>query len=250
MTSNRLDTIGIKQIIRIEWLERAASLLLSGVSNKEIRYELHEYLAHRRGDGENEMRGETARSQIVNIIMNVWVTPAPELINFRNAGLELLKSFGAGYLPVHWSLISAAYPFWFNVAKQVGRLLNLQSQIQKQQIDKRLQEQYGERETINRNGRQVVRSFIAWNILIDENSPGCYSSGDKIFVTDIGVCTFLFESVLHCLPLKQIDLQTLLSNPSLFPFALPKITPQSIPKYNLRIELHGNIGIGESICLK
>jgi len=58
--------------------------------------------------------------------MRIWVDPKHELIAFRDAALEKLRSGTNQALPIHWAMISAAYPFWFNVARQTGRLLALQ----------------------------------------------------------------------------------------------------------------------------
>ena len=66
------------------------------------------------------------------------------------------------WLPLHSAILSAAYPFWFNVATQTGRLLKLQEQITQHQIFNRLKEQYGDRETVSRNARYTIRSFVAW----------------------------------------------------------------------------------------
>jgi len=54
---NRHKAIGIKQVIRIEWMQKAANLLLAGLDAKAIRQELHEFLADRKGNGSEDKRG-------------------------------------------------------------------------------------------------------------------------------------------------------------------------------------------------
>lgn len=39
----RHETIGIKQAIRFEWMQKTANLLLAGLDAKVIRQELHEF---------------------------------------------------------------------------------------------------------------------------------------------------------------------------------------------------------------
>ena len=41
----RHETIGIKQAIRFEWMQKTANLLLAGLDAKVIRQELHEFFA-------------------------------------------------------------------------------------------------------------------------------------------------------------------------------------------------------------
>ena len=246
LIKDRLNSAGIKQIIRFEWLEKAANFALSGLSTTEVRKELHEYLMHRKGDGSTETRGETARAQIVNIIMKIWIKPDSDLQQFRDTGLELLRKKGTHLLPVHWAAVSAAYPFWFNVARLVGRLIRLQGQVQKQQIDKRLKEQYGDRETISRCGRQVVRSFIAWNALSDTTLSGCYEASSPIVVQDTDVVAYLIESALRSSGEDKLDLSGLLSAPFFFPFRLPTISGSQLKTINSRLEIQ-RFAAGEEI---
>lgn len=57
--SNRHQKIGFKQIVRLEWMDRTLSLVLAGLSEKEIRSNLEEYLSTQRqsgGEGQSETR--------------------------------------------------------------------------------------------------------------------------------------------------------------------------------------------------
>jgi len=146
----RHEAIGIKQAIRFEWMQKAANLLLAGLDAKTIRQELHEFLADRKGNGSEGERSDQTRTFVVNNLMKIWVSPDPELIPFRDASLAFLRENPSMALAVHWGMISAVYPFWFNVARQTGRLLALQDQVTQTQIINRLKEQYGDRQTVSR----------------------------------------------------------------------------------------------------
>ena len=235
--SKRHDAIGIKQTIRLEWLEKTVNLLFAGLDGKSIRRELHALLASCRGDGSVEERGDTSRSQVVNILMKIWVAPEPELVVFRDAALSMLHENPAGSLAVHWALISAAYPFWFNVARQTGRLLNLQDQVTRQQITHRLKEHYGDRQTISRSSRYVVRSFVAWGVLKDSESRGCYEKTPPQTVPDQDFVILLLEAVLRSMPEGKGTLNMLLNAPSFFPFQFPMLTGDLVARQNPRIEL-------------
>ena len=142
MISRRHGAIGIKQVIRLEWMQKTANLLLAGINAKTIRQELHEFLAERKGNGSEGKRGETSRTQVVNMLMRIWVSPDLELLPFRDASLGFLQKDPSMSLAVHWGMIAAAYPFWFNIARQTGRLLSMQDQVTQAQIINRLKEQY------------------------------------------------------------------------------------------------------------
>ena len=125
----RHEAIGIKQAIRFEWMQKAANLLLAGLDAKIIRQELHDFLTDKKGNGIDGERSQNTRTFVVNNLMKIWISPAPELISLRDASLVMLQKHPSEAVAVHWGLISAVYPFWFNVARQAGRLLTLQEQV-------------------------------------------------------------------------------------------------------------------------
>lgn len=235
--SKRHEAIGIKQAIRFEWMDKTTNLLLAGLDAKSIRQELHELLADRKGSGKEEERGSTSRSQVVNMLMNIWVTPDLELLSFRDAALTFLKNHPSMNLPIHWGMVSAAYPFWFNVARQAGRILSLQDQVTQKQIFSRLKEQYGDRETVARYARYAVRSFVAWGILKDTKNKGCYEKVDPENVADANLAILMLESALLATPESKSALGMLLSNPAFFPFQLPLMTGDYISQRCDRIDV-------------
>ncbi|MFK5954383.1 MAG: hypothetical protein QM498_15125 [Desulfobacterium sp.] len=141
------------------------------------------------------------------------------------------------WLPLHWAVISASYPFWFNVAKQVGRILNLQDKVTQRQIFDRLKEQYGDRETVSRNARYTVRSFVSWNALRDSKKKGCYEIGDTYIVSNPDVAIILFESALHAFPGGKTALGRLINNPGFFPFQIPLLNANFIAHNCDRIDV-------------
>jgi hypothetical protein len=246
MTGNRHESIGIKQVIRYEWMQKTANLLLTGLDAQTIRHELHELLTDQKGSGSEGERSDQTRAFAVNNLMKMWVSPNPELLIFRDAALAYLRKHQSMGLAVHWAMVSAAYPFWFNVAKQVGRLLNLQDRITQPQIFNRLKEQYGDREIVARNARYVVRSFVAWGVLRDSCTKGCYEKVIPTTISDQDLTILMFRAALHTTPDGKDTLRHLLSNPSFFPFHLPVVNSGFITQYSGQIEVI-RLGIDEEI---
>jgi hypothetical protein len=225
----RHRSIGIKQLIRYEWMEKTASMLLAGMDEKSIREELNIYLIVHKGDGSEEQRSLNTCKFVVSNLMKIWVSPDPELIDFRDLALKLLQKHPSQALAIHWAMISASYPFWFNVALHIGRLLNLQDKITHQQIINRLKEQYGDRQTVSRNAQFVIRSVIAWGILQDSECPGCYEKNKNMhMLLDKDVSILLLESILHAIPEEKLSLKMATTSPALFPFQLPSINADDI----------------------
>jgi hypothetical protein len=247
--TNRYDALGVKQVIRLEWMEKAVQLSMSGMNPQEIRSELHEYLTGRKGDGSIGERSKLTRSQAVVVLMNIWGKPNPEIAAFIEDVKLQIQSNGldpAESKALYWAAISAAYPFWFNVARQVGRLLNLQDQITKQQIVRRLKEQYGDRQTVSRITRYVIRSFVAWGVLIDAAKKGCYERGNKLIIQDQSTVSLLLECALHTMSGGKSSINDFYANPGFFIFDFPPITGEMVAQNNQRIDVM-RFGLDEEI---
>ncbi len=237
MMGKRHDKLGIKQTIQPHWMDRVVQLMLAGMSEAEIRNELDEFLKTQKQSGGTGQRGEKTYGMAVGILAS-WFSPDSDLVALRDDVLMLARNLPIEqWLPLHWLVISASYPFWFNVAKQVGRLFNLQDQITQAQVFGRIKEQYGDRETVARNARYTMRSFVAWGILKDSETKGCYEKFPPFCVIDPNLAVLMFEAALYATPDGKLTLSLLLKNPALFPFQIPIISGDLISQHSKRIEI-------------
>lgn len=244
--SNRYDKLGIKQTIQKHWMDYVVNMMLAGLSEKEIRAELQEFLATQKQSGGIEKRGRETYGFAIPLLAS-WFSPAKELTPFRNHALELIRNENpVNWLPYHWAIISASYPFWFNVAKQTGRLFNLQDQITRSQVFSRLKEQYGDRETVARNARYVIRSFVAWGVLKDCKIRGCYEQNVKVRIHNSELAILLYEAALHTNTEGKATFGLLKNHPAFFPFQLPTLTGSFISQQSKAIEIF-NYGVDEDL---
>lgn len=244
MNKSRYDKVGIKQVIRLEWMDRCLSLLLSGMSANEIRRDLIDYLADKKQSGGTGERGDKTYTIAIGILA-AWFDPSPELIDLRDRLLLKAKqSSQENWLPLHWAIMIAAYPFWFNVAIQSGRVLALQEKVTQKQIFDRLVERYGERATVLRNARYAVRSFVAWGVLEDTEITGRYKKSDPLAVSDPQIIAMLFEAMLISTPDNKAPLRSLMASPGLFPMCLAMDVAQQSIASNSRL-VSDHFGDGE-----
>lgn len=226
--NNRYNKLGIKQTIQKHWMDYTLNMLLAGLSEKEIRSELDTYLSTQKQSGGIGDRGQKTYGMAISILSS-WISPEKELIPFRDKALNLAKVIpDSEWLPLHWAVISASYPFWFNTAKQTGRLFNLQEKITKAQVFNRLKEFYGDRETVSRNARYTVRSFVAWRILQDTETKGVYRKANPFMIDNLQQAILLFEAYLHTLPEAKAELGSIIHNPGFFPFQMQSMTGEYI----------------------
>ena len=246
MNKSRFDKVGIKQVIRLEWMDRCLSLLLSGMSANEIRRDLLEYLADKKQSGGTGERGDKTYTIAIGILA-AWFDPSPELIDLRDRLLLKAKKCSVeNWLPLHWAMMIAAYPFWFNVAIQTGRVLALQEKVTQKQIFDRLVERYGERATVLRNARYAVRSFVAWGVLEDTEIKGRYKKSDPMALTDPKLIALLFEAMLISTPEHKAPLRSLMASPALFPMCWAMDLAQQAIASNPRL-VSDQFGDGEIV---
>ncbi len=213
----RSQQIGFSQRIQLDWLEYTTNLVLAGCSTDEIFDALKEHLKDRLSVGNNPKRGN--RDKAITILTKVWVTVPAELQPLRDKGLELLQRLQAkDRILVHWCMCMAVYPFFGTVAEATGRLLRLQGTAAAAQVQRRVREQLGERETVSRAARRVLRAFIDWGVLVETNEKGIYRGAAKHTIADLSLSIWTIQASLVAKDRKPQPVPGLVRGPHLFPF--------------------------------
>lgn len=238
--TRRTDQIGFSQRVRLEWLEQTANLVLAGNDKAAVNEALQELLKDKVSVGGQAERGN--REKIITILLKTWLCVPNELVVLRVEGLELLKHVPrTDHLAIHWGMVMAVYPFWAGVAVQVGRLLRLQGSAAAAHIQRRVREQYGERETVSRAARRILRSYLDWGVLTETDTDGVYRAGKSFHVDNPLVVAWLVEASLHARANGAAQLKDVLDSPSFFPFRLAKCCAENLltSSETLEIVRHG-----------
>ncbi|MDX9975491.1 MAG: hypothetical protein RBU21_21070 [FCB group bacterium] len=236
MTTERATQIGIDRLVRLAWLEQTASLVLGGGTAADIKSSLQTDLCSAFRSARPAERGSLGKT--ITILMKVWKTTPPDLVELKEAGLDLLHRMPKSErMAVHWGMTMAVYPFWANVAAQVGRLLKLQGAVTASQVQRRMREQYGERETVSRRTRYALRSFVDWGVLRETDCKGTYEplAGETIVNVDLAV--WLIEAVLQSGVSGSTTLKGLIDSAALFPFRLPRLSHGDLAAFSQRLEV-------------
>ncbi|MHB1294421.1 MAG: hypothetical protein ACYC4R_05435 [Anaerolineae bacterium] len=227
--------VGFSQRVRLEWLEQAAAHALAGNDRVATREALQELLRDKVSVGGSAVRSN--REKVLTILLKVWLDVPPELEPIRLRGLNWLARLPqAQHVAVHWGMVMAVYPYWADVAAQVGRLLKLQGHVAASQVQRRMREQHGERETVSRATRRVLRSYIDWGVLKETGSKGVYCAENSLAIGDEGLIAWLVEASLHTLPSGVAPLNEVIHSPSLFPFRLKEIAAVHLAGASSQIE--------------
>ncbi len=238
--TKRTDQIGFSQRVRLEWLEQTANLILAGNDKAAVNDALQELLKDKVSVGGQAERGN--REKIITILLKTWLTVPSELESLRVEGLELFKRVPRrDHLAIHWGMVMAVYPFWSGVATQTGRLLRLQGSAAAAHVQRRVREQYGERETVSRAARRVLRSYLDWGVLQETGAKGIYSAGATLAVDDSRLIAWLAEASLRARASGSAPLKDLIDSPSIFPFRLAHISAEHVASLSPRLNIlrHG-----------
>jgi len=235
MKSDRFTKVGIQRELHIDWFDQAARLHSMGFKKSAARQEIYTYLDC--APGFDTPPSIQTKTYVANVLIKSWITPDRDLIVLRNAAFQLLQEHPNARFPVHWCLLGAAYPFWFAVAAAIGRLLNLQDQVTQAQVVSRLKEKFGDRQTISRRARYVIRTFVTWGALKDSEAKGCYERSAPVSVADPNLAILMLEAALHGTPEGKAALGLLLNNPVFFPFQLPMMTGDFIAQRTDHIDV-------------
>ena len=218
------NMIGFSQRIRFDWLEYTANLALAGNSRDDVVAALRDRLRDRLSVGGDPARGN--REKAITILTKVWVAVPSEFRSLRDEGLELLQRLPPGdRMLVHWCMCMAVYPFFGTVAEATGRLLHLQGTAAAAQVQRRVREQLGERETVSRAARRILRSFVDWGVLAETDEKGIYRGASKKPAQDAQLLIWTIKAILVAKGEKAQSLSTALRGPHFFPF---DIEPPSV----------------------
>ena len=231
--NRRYNQIGLDRLVRLKWLERTAYLFLAGNEAPAVKTALQEDLQGAFRSNNTKIRGSLDKT--ITILMKIWVRPPRDLYLLQREGLKLLSHMPReDHIAVHWGMAMAVYPFWGAVAAHVGRLLRLQGTAAASQVQRRVREQYGERDTVSRAARRVLRSFVDWEVLKETSEKGIYTAGLSLAIAQVEVIAWLAEAFLHAHPNgpacrssgagRSVALRTVLDSTSLFPFRLSPIS--------------------------
>jgi len=240
LANRRLGQIGIDRLVRLKWLEKAAYLVLAGNEAPAVKTALQEELQGAFRSNNTRVRGSLDKT--ITILMKIWVRPPRDLHPLQREGLKLLSHLPReDHIAVHWGQACAVYPFWGAVAAHVGRLLRLQGTVAASQVQLRMREQYGERETVSRRVRYVLRSFVDWGVLKETSKRGIYTAGLSLAIAQVEVIAWLAEAFLHAHPNGSVALRTVLDSTTLFPFRLKPVSAAHLVAASGRLDMlrHG-----------
>lgn len=179
--------VGLSRNLKIQWLNKTAELVLSGLCENEIHEQLNEYLSF-------EINSPTNLRKTREILMSIWVYENTVSEKIKEEALQLIRNYPDYELEVHWCMMLAAYPVFDDMCKLIGKMSEFQDEITLAQIKQKLFDEWGERTTLYHSIDKLIATLKAMNVLKCDK-PGKYAV-NKHTVSNSRVATFLVYTMM------------------------------------------------------
>ncbi len=207
-------SIGFDRDIKLEWLDAVATQVSAGRSTREVRASIRQMLGGVLAGG----KPRAALVKTTTVLLHIWSQVPHNALALRDRIAPVIADLSPPQrLAAHWSMCMATYPFFLDVAANVGRLMTLQGEVSLVSLRRRLAERWGDRSLMPQATRKVVRSMVAWGALRDIK-PGQYTRGDCLVPVGERASTFLVEAILLGSGRKSMPIPDIERHPALFPF--------------------------------
>jgi hypothetical protein len=208
------QTIGFDRDIKLEWLDAVATQVAAGRSTQEVRKVIHKMLGGVLSSG----KPGAAMTKTTTVLLHVWSQVPENATGLRDRIATVVPELSPQErLAAHWSMCISTYPFFLDVAANIGRLIGLQGEVSIASLRRRLAERWGDRSLMPQATRKVVRSMVAWGVLQDLK-PGLYVGRDRPFHVGVRAGTFFAEALLVGTGQKAMAVLDIERHPALFPF--------------------------------
>jgi len=215
--------IVFRRKVRAIWLEQGLALAAQATAWSDAKPLLAKEIAV-------DNSGTVTIAKVLEHIRRIWFEPPRDALGLRVDALSLQQgeeSSETRFL-LNWGMAIAAYPFVGSSSEVLGRLLKLQNEACGADIQRRLREQYGDRDFVNRIARYNVSSFLDWKAILETKPKGVYLSAKKITPRTPAHLAWLAEAVMISGGKTQIGFSELCNHPALFPFSLDSLSPAVI----------------------
>lgn len=205
--------IGFDRQLQLDWLDAAVAQCQGDKDPDRVAQCLHRLFG-------NEIVGEKARRNTLTVLMRIWLKVPAGHERLRDEGLSLATQIAPDErLWLHWGMSLLAYPFFRDVAATVGQLSRLQGILSQAQVQRRMIENWGQRTTLQRAVRRLLRTFIDWNVLQETDVRGSYDVAPPRRTENQTLALWLLECTLRANG-SETPLMALVQSPQLFPFDL------------------------------
>jgi len=201
--------VGLSRNLKMAWMNQIVELILSELTESEIKEKLNEYLAF-------EIKSPINISKTREILMSIWQYENNYTEKLRPTALELIKTQPDYALEIHWCMMLAAYPVFVDMCKLIGKMSEFQDEIALAQVKQKLFDEWGERTTLYHSIEKLVSTLKEFSVLSCDK-PGKYHI-NKHRVTKDEISSFMIYAMMNVDNSGYYSFQEINAFTYLFPF--------------------------------
>lgn len=203
--------VGFNRKVTLRQLERTLEEARCGTNLSKIYQILDEALA-------KEVRRDNSRKKVITILVKIWYRIPKNLVPLRQRAIELASLIDpAERVLLHWGMAMLAFPFFRDVAHEMGTLLALQGEAGSGQIGRKIKGLYGERRHVEVAITAVLSSMKAWGI-VEAGTDHVYRLRESLAVERPELKAWIIEVLLRAYEQQWMAMELIPTTPSLFPF--------------------------------
>ena len=148
--------IVFRRKVRRVWLEEGMALAAKGLSWADARPVVAKEITA-------ENQGKETISKVLEHIKRIWFEPPIEAYELHSNALKIYSTDSSHETKaiLNWGMTIASYPFVGSTGEALGRLLKLQKDAFRSDVQRRMREQYGDRDFVNRITRYNISSSLS-----------------------------------------------------------------------------------------
>lgn len=207
--TTKVPLIGFDRYVDIEWCRIALDAASTQSSIEVVRDQVATILP-----------GIESQRKTLDVLKRLSTKPFEHVADFISRGIAIYKRLGRYVvLPLVWGASIASYPFFGKTSETTGRLLALQGDCSIKELQRRMAEQYGDRNGIERAVARVLQTQENWQVLTRDETAKRVIKRQAVSIDDDELTAWMIEAAVRYSG-KPVSLPSLQSQPVLFPFTL------------------------------
>ncbi len=203
--------IGFNRHLEMDWLVQTASWSANGVHGQALKNKIDVLLAP-------SFDSKVAQDKTRNLLFGIWDSESNSVPKaFHADACRLLIEYSEVNIAIHWGMMLAKYPFFYNVTAQIGKMAKHEGLFIYKQLEQRITEVYGDTSTIKRCIQFVVRTLINLELLSNPKQ-GVYQLRKPISIAHDDVKSWLAEVSVRAEGNSSKSLSAISNDPAWFPF--------------------------------
>lgn len=166
-----------------------------------------------------DIKGNKSRKNATTILIKIWYSNNETNKCIQKRAFKLLPQLDSQErIALHWGMTLSTYPFFKDIASEIGRLASRQRDFSSSQIYRKMKALYGDRRRVEVAYQAVLTSMKNWGV-VTQKKKGVYELPEKINIFNNNIINWLVEAAIISSKREYIQIDEVPTLLYLFPFS-------------------------------